>query len=188
MPNAPANNMLVQEITDQNLLAKLNAEVTQNGGILEITFDNSVIADQFAFTSRDTNEKCLPRNTCQTSSDGSQCELAASFAETGLTTPVGDICSKWVTRVGGTTADSQGLSLSDCPANGCFGYSFDLPTSWVPKSYADVGNPLATCFPNDATWNRPLAVITPAANVCATPPAPAGFCLPPTPTPTAGMN
>jgi hypothetical protein len=185
---AAANDMLVEPITDQSLIDALNQNVTENDGILEITFDSNLIADQFAFTSRDCNEQCLPRNVCQVSSDGSRCELASTFTEPGLTEAVSEICAKWVTRVGGSTADSDGLSLSDCPASGCLGYRFDLPASWAAKSYADVGLPLATCFPDDATWNRPLALTTPAAGVCPMPPVPAGFCAGPTPTPTAGME
>jgi hypothetical protein len=92
--------------------------------------------------------------------------------------------------VGGATADSDGLSLSDCPASGCLGYRFNLSTSWMPKSYAEAGRQLATCFPNDATWNRPLAVTTQDASVCPTPPPPTGFgvCPTVTPTPTGGME
>jgi len=184
-----SNNMLVQPITDPVVLAALGSPMPNAAGILELTIDSSAIADQFLFTSRTGDEQCLPRDTCQLAANGSQCALADTFVEPGLETSVGEICSKWVTWVDGSTPGSD-LSLSDCPASGCLGYQFNLPMSWVAQSYATVGQPLATCFPNDATWNRPLALTTQGASVCPTPPPPTGFgvCPTVTPTPTGGMG
>lgn len=181
----PSNNLAVEPIADPTLLAKLTPNAKINSGVLEVVFDSSLIADQFSFTARADDEKCVPRDACQVATDGSKCELATAFSESGLEDVVGSICEKWATRVAGTTATSGSLSLSDCPASGCLGYSFTLPTmGWEPTSYADVGAGLTTCFPDDAAWDRPLQVISQDQTVCSMPPAPAGFCPAPTPTPT----
>jgi cell surface hyaluronidase len=187
-PTAPSNNMVVDEITDPTLLAELNPLVTQAAGMLEITFDSSVIADQFPFTARADDDKCLPRDACQVATDGSQCELASGFAETDLQATVGGICETWATRVAGTTPTSQGLSLSDCPASGCLGYRFELPTPFIPQSYAEVGAPRVNCFPDDSVWNRPLQVISQDVSACAAPPPPSGFGVCPAQTPTPTMD
>ncbi|MGH7787488.1 MAG: hypothetical protein ACRERC_11515 [Candidatus Binatia bacterium] len=183
---APSNNLVVEPITDETLLAELDARVALHAdGVLEIEMDSRLIADQFTFTARGADEKCLPRDACQVSADGSQCELASDFAEPDLADSVGAICEKWATRVAGTTPASQGLSLSDCPASGCLGYSFTLPATWTAKSYAEVGAAHVTCFPDDAIWNRPLQVISQDATTCSAPPTPSGFGVCPKPTPTA---
>jgi hypothetical protein len=183
--SGPVNNMAVTPISDPSLVAALNANVTQHvDGVTELVFDSSLIADQFAFTARAADEKCLPRDACQVQTGGAQCALAADFTEPGLTTTVGAICEKWATRVAGTTPDSQGLSLSDCPASGCLGYIFTLPSGWTPQPYGTVGAGRTTCFPDDALWNRPLQVITQDLDVCPDPTPASGFCPAPTPTPT----
>ena len=188
-----AGGMAVTPITGADLLAALDANVTQTAaGILEVTFDSSIIAgaggliaDQFAFATRDDDEKCIPRDACQISKENTHCELSSSFTDTDLADTVQAICGRWATRVAGTTATSGDLSLSDCPASGCLGYSFTLPTTWTAKSYAEVGANLVTCFPDDDTWNRPLQVISQDSAVCPVPPTPAGLCAAPSPTPTA---
>ncbi|MEO8605076.1 MAG: G8 domain-containing protein [bacterium] len=180
----PSNNLVVTPITDTTLLPKLEQRaVYGSDGVLQVTFDNSLIADEFTFTLRDDDEKCIPRDACAITTDGAGCGLASGFADPGLAGIVGSICEKWATRVAGTTAASGGLSLSDCPASGCLGYSFTLPSDWTAESYATAGAPLVSCFPQDAAWDRPLQVISQDATVCAAPPTPAGFCPMPTPTP-----
>ena len=183
--SGPSNNMVVTPITDTTLLATLNTHAAVgNNGVLQVTFDSSLIADQFAFTARNDDEKCVPRDACQVATSGDECTVATGFAEPDLAGIVGSICEKWATRVAGTTATSDGLSLSDCPASGCLGYSFTLPTTWTAMSYADVGAPLVTCFPQNDAWDRPLQVISQDAGICAAPPTPAGFCsASPTPSP-----
>ncbi len=172
----PSNNLAIEPIDDPTLVAALNSRLTQHpDGVLEIEFDSNLIADQFEFTTRADEEKCVPRDACQIAADGSQCALSSSFAEPDLAETVGAICGKWATRVAGTTPASQGLSLSDCPASGCLGYRFELPSSWTPKSYGEVGASHVTCFPDDAQWNRPLQVISQDAEVCPVPPTPSGF-------------
>ncbi|MFN8643231.1 MAG: hypothetical protein U0802_16815 [Candidatus Binatia bacterium] len=183
--SAPSNNMVVTPIDDPTLLQQLAAQATVGqDGVLQLTFDSSLIAADFAFAARDADEKCVPRDACQIAADGSGCELASTFAEPDLAAAVDDICQTWATRVAGTTATSNDLSLSDCPANGCLGYRFTLPSSWTPQPYAAVGRPHVTCFPQDDAWDRPLQVISQDAAVCPTPPQPAGFCPAPTPSPT----
>ena len=179
----PANNLAVTPITDPTLVAQLDANITTHAdGVVEIVFDSSLLADRFAFTARPAGEQCVPLDACQVSTDGSHCTLASGFAEPELADTVRAICETWATRVAGTTPDSQGLSLSDCPADGCLGYAFTLPPGWMPQSYGAVGAGRATCFPDDPVWNRPLQVIPQDADVCADPPPPSGFCLAPTPT------
>lgn len=180
----PANNMAVTPIGDSDLVTKLNGNVTElPNGVVELVFDSSLLADQFAFTARAADQQCVPRDACQVSADGSRCTLAGGFAEPNVAHTVKKICETWATRVAGTTPDSQGLSLSDCPASGCLGYAFTLPPSWMPQSYGSVGAGLTTCFPDDAVWNRPLQVISQDAGACSDPPPPAGFCPAPPPTP-----
>ena len=55
------------------------------------------------------------------------------------------------------------MYLSDCPANGCIGVAFTLPASFSPQSYAQVGAPLAQCYPNQAPWNTKLEAVDPSA-------------------------
>lgn len=186
-PSAPPNNLVVDAIEDPNLLAALNANVTAHAdGVLELVFDSRLIAEQFSFVARADDEKCVPRDACAVAADGAQCEGASGAIDPDLATTVGAICETWATRVAGTTPSSAGLSLSDCPASGCLGYAFTLPSTWTPKSYAEVGAGHVTCFPDDATWNRPLQVISQDAGICPAPPPPSGFgsCVDPTPVPT----
>jgi hypothetical protein len=182
--SAPSNNMVVTPITDPTLTAALNAGVSVSDGVLQVRFDSSLIADQFSFAARDADAKCIPRDACQIGPHGDECVLSSSFAEPGLDATVGSICQKWATRVAGTTATSDGLSLSDCPASGCLGYSFTLPAGWVASPYAQSGMPLVTWFPQDPTWDRPLQVISQDSGICPAPPTPSGFCAAPTPTVT----
>jgi hypothetical protein len=183
---APSNNMVVSPITDPTLVDALNMNAAVGpDGVLQVTFDNSLIADQFAFTARSDDEKCVPRDACQVTASGDACELSSGFGEPDLAAVVDSICRKWATRVAGTTSDSGDLSLADCPASGCLGYSFTLPGDWTPAPYATAGAPHVTCFPQDGAWNRPLQVISQDASVCPAPPTPADFCPAPTPSPTA---
>ena len=186
--SAPSNNMVVTPITDPALLPQLATQaVIGKDGVLQVTFDSSLIADHFTFTARDDDEKCVPRDACEIASGGGACALASNFTEPDLAAVVGSICQKWATRVAGTTATSDGLSLSDCPASGCLGYSFTLPSDWTAEPYSTVGVPHVTCFPQNDAWDRPLQVISQDAAVCAVAPTPAGFCTMPTPTPIPPM-
>jgi hypothetical protein len=181
--NAP-NSMVVTKIPAGDLLTALNANVSLSNGVVEATFDSSLFADQFKFTARNDDEKCIPRDACRVGPSGEQCLLADDFAEPDLAPTVRSICETWATRVAGTTPISQGLSLSDCPASGCLGYVFSLDEGFAGQSYATAGAPLATCFPGDAQFDRPLEVISQDVSACTAPPAPAGFCSGPMPTPT----
>jgi hypothetical protein len=177
-PNTIAISTIPDPLQDQ-----LNANVSLRSGVVEATFDSSLFAAEFAFTLRNQDEKCIPRDVCSVGSAGEQCVLADDFVEPGLTDTMRSICETWATRVAGTTPIDP-LSLSDCPATGCLGYVFTLAQDFTGSPYATSGAPLVTCFPEDALWNRPLQVISQDMDVCTMPPAPAGFCSGPMPTPT----
>jgi hypothetical protein len=87
---------------------------------------------------------------------------AMNHADATGQTPLDVVCHDWATFASGTTTAQEGeLSLVDCPKDGCLGFAFTLPDSFVGnKTYRDVGAPLAQCFGCDA-WksdNRLVAL------------------------------
>ncbi len=147
--------------------------VSVQDGILTVVLDNTLIQGDFAFKARAADEKCLPRDVCAISTDGSRCTLSASFSEDDLKQTVEQACEYWATLTSGTLSGSTDhLSLADCPADGCLGYAFTLPATFTPQPYSQVGNNLATCFPDSSTWNVPLRRVD---DSCPLPEAPV-FC------------
>ena len=67
--------------------------------------------------------------------------------------PLEVVCQDWATYASGTTTDTLGeLSLVDCPAGGCLGFAFTMPSDFIGnKTYADEGAPLAQCF-EECAW------------------------------------
>lgn len=184
---------------------------TVQNGILTVTLDQRGIAADFQASAREDYERCMPRDLCYF--DGTQCQPCASnpsqcirqgdFLAVDVQTlnqtdatgnpPLDVICHDWATFSSGTTTNTPGeLSLVDCPANGCLGFAFTLPSTFVGnKTYQDVGAPLAQCF-QQASWITDNKLIErtslgqPADPLCGAPrPAvPADFCMSPSPTPT----
>ena len=55
--------------------------------------------------------------------------------------PLDVVCQDWATYASGTTSDTLGeISLVDCPAGGCLGFAFTLPSDFVGnKTYQREG-------------------------------------------------
>ena len=78
--------------------------------------------------------------------------------EAGLLDGLKQVCQFWATRATGQTSD--GVFLSDCPANGCIGFAFTLPQGFAPKSYVDSGAAgLVRTYPNSSPWDVALKTV-----------------------------
>ncbi|MEM7222015.1 MAG: hypothetical protein AAF495_03490 [Pseudomonadota bacterium] len=150
--NGDGNNLLVKEDTTYP-----TTNVTSLGnGVFEIKLDYSQISTEFSITSRDANEVCMPRDICELS--GSQCVLSSSYdGDPQLADTLGEVCNTWGTVTSGElsysvpernmiTIPQQSISLTECPAEGCLGYAFKLPSDFAAKSYADAGSGLTAKF------------------------------------------
>lgn len=140
-------------------------------GVLTITIDQSVIAKSFAYDAGDPI-RCQPRDLCRPGPAGCQPVANLPPGYEGLKPLVDRVCRDWVNPANVESAD--GLFLAECPAGGCLGFAFTLPAGFVPKPYAEVGQTLSECYPQDATWNRPM-VATDRQN-CPVPPSRGSFC------------
>lgn len=196
------NATAVTPITDAAVLATLNAGATVTDGILQVVLDHSAIADAYLFSSRPDYDVCLPRDICQIATGTptpTSCTIQAqpSFLDGNATdyadyqTAVTDICTYWATATAGRTSlpntpgdDASDPIFADCPAGGCLGYAFTLPSTFAPMPYAQVGASLTGCF-EAAQWDIGMDVVDPRCPPPSTPPA-ADFCPPATPTPTSG--
>lgn len=158
---ADGNSMAADRIEDVQLIAKLNNGVQGPvNGVLTVTIDNSHIEEEFLVSSRDENDKCLPRDVCEIAGDGNGCVLSKNLPKelSGLEDQIGTACESWVTELAGIKSlDAPvGVSFSDCPAKGCLGYAFKLPGTFAPKAYAAVindDNSLVSCF-DKSVWDR----------------------------------
>jgi hypothetical protein len=193
------NDIVVEPTVPPSVVTALNAGVSVSGGVLQVTFDHSAIADDYLFSNRPDYDRCLPRDICQTASPATSCTIQsqASFLDGNPTdyadykAAVGDICSYWATATAGRTTipntpgnDAADPLFADCGASGCLGYMFTLPGTFKPKTYADAGATLTSCFPS-AQWNVAMQGADPSCPTPATP-APGDFCPAATPTPTPG--
>lgn len=199
-PGMNGNDNWVETVTDASLLSALGTpHFDPCTGVLTVSIDQSALAPRFTFSARTTDEKCVPRDLCEIDGSGDHC-VAAVAGTDPLHGAVDSVCRSWVTTTAGTgspDSDMTDLSLADCPEGGCLGFVFTLPTGFTAKSYAEVMASYmpsgaapgtepdwdqypATCFPNDATWNRPLALDTAAYpnDSCPAPSAPSlpTFC------------
>lgn len=202
------NAIAITPITDPEVLKNLNAGVTvTSNGLLQAVFDHSAIKDAYLFSSQPQYNVCLPRDICQidtSTNPPSSCTIQAraSFLDGNATDyndykkDVGDICSYWATATAGrmslpnTVGDDAGDPIfADCPAGGCLGYMFTLPSGFTPKPYATVGASRTGCF-DAATWDIPMQGVDPDCPTPATP-NPAAFCASggtPTPTPSGATS
>ena len=197
--NENGNDTVVTPITDDAVVTALNAGITVNNGVLQAVFNHSAIKDAYLFTSKPDYDVCLPRDICQidtTASNSCTIQAQPSFLDGNATdyadykTDVTSICSYWATATAGRTAlpntpgdDADDPLFADCPAGGCLGYAFTLPSTFVAKPYAQVGATLTACF--DATWNVAMDSVDADCPNPATP-NPTAFCpagVTPTPTP-----
>ena len=144
---------------------------TVTNGVLSVTLDQRPIAAEYQSSLRSDYDRCMPRDVCYF--DGTQCQpclndpskcirqadfLADDLASMNHTDATGNkpldvVCQDWATYASGTTSDTLGeISLVDCPAGGCLGFAFTLPSDFVGnKTYQEKGAPLAQCF-EECAW------------------------------------
>lgn len=199
--NQNGNNTVVTPITDNAVVAALDAGITVNKGVLQVIFDHSAIKDAYRFASKPDYDVCLPRDICQidtTTSNSCTIQAQASFLDGNATdytdyqSDVTSICTYWATATAGRTSlpntpgdDADDPLFADCPAGGCLGYAFTLPSSFAAKPYKDVGAPLTGCF--DESWNVAMDRLDADCPNPATP-NPTAFCpAGNTPTPIPNM-
>jgi hypothetical protein len=136
-----------------------------SNGVLTVILDQRGIAPAFRVDERADYEVCLPRDFCYR--DGSQCKPctrttteciaqtqrlqedldALSHPDGTMSNPLDVICNDWASFASGTEGEAPGeLSLVDCPAGGCLGFAFTLPTGFSPRPYNDVGAAQSHCF------------------------------------------
>src|SRR4029453_4518240 len=154
---------------------------TVQNGVLTVTLDQRPIAADYQASEHADFDRCMPRDVCYF--DGTQCqpclnnpsqcirqqdflaEDLMSMNQTDATgkKPLDVVCQDWATYASGTTSDTLGeISLSDCPAGGCLGFAFTLPTGFVgDKTYQDKGAALATCY-QECAWMDDSLVPRPA--------------------------
>lgn len=164
---APGGNQMQAEWSADSLGSQSYDPAT---GILTVTLNNDTVKADYGFPST-TENACLPHNLCEV--DGTTgCKLASEFTEVGLTGTVADVCKFWVGRTNAQSAD--GVYLNDCPHHGCIGFSFTLPTPFTPKSYKDLDQAGATCYPKKSPWTTGLQQIDTTCKPA--PPAQGNFC------------
>lgn len=150
-------------------------------GVLTVVLDHKGIKGDFQISQRPDYERCMPRNVCYL--DGTQCKAcskdnpncivqderlqvdidALKHADGAKQNPLDVICQDWATFASGTTAPTPTpgeLSLVDCPANGCLGFAFTLPTNFAPVPYDQIGAKQSYCFDQTAWMNNKLVART----------------------------
>jgi len=132
--------------------AGITAPVVSNG-VLTVVLDNSKISEDFTYQSSDP-ARCQPLDICKPDETTHTCTINGTITDPGMAATISDICEKWVTPA--NVQSSSGLYVSDCPANGCLGFALKLPSNWTAKSYFEKGASLATYYPSNAHWNRPM--------------------------------
>ena len=175
-------------------------EVDANG-VLTVVLDQSKVADDYLITKRPDYERCMPRNFCYY--DGTQCQPctkdrpecigqaerlqsdidALAHIDSNMENPLNVICQDWGGFASGTKTTTLGeRSFVDCPASGCVGFAFTLPTPFTPLPYNQVGAPLSHCFDRNA-WSTDALVALKKDNqlvdpLCGEPrtPVPSDFC------------
>eukprot|EP01137_Pigoraptor_chileana_P014789 Opistho-2@69888 len=156
--------------------ADFSTDVAVVNGTLFLTLDHSKIASDYNFTARGANEKCIPRDVCQISADQQSCVASDAFTakEPQLADEMSRICGYWASRAAGMYPGEQ-TTFADCPASGCLGYAFKMPTAFVPQPYASVGAKLTSCFPRSRSWGVSLKS-TPGDASCPPPSPSSGYC------------
>eukprot|EP01137_Pigoraptor_chileana_P003525 Opistho-2@43807 len=175
----PGFGALNMPVTPDTSGADFSNDAVVIDGVLFITLDHTKIASNYNFTARNPDELCLPRDVCQLSSDGQTCVVADAFAkrEPQLISEMSRVCGYWAVRTSGMYPGEQ-TTFADCPASGCLGYAFKMPTAFVPQPYASVGAKLTSCFPRTRSWSLSLES-APNDTSCPAPSTPSGFCPPP---------
>jgi hypothetical protein len=182
LPLATGNEYYkVDPVSDAERSKQLGVPTLANG-VLTVTIDQSRIADDFVFNCEDPSNckdplLCQPSDLCEPDVAQSKCvakqTLPSGYA--GLEQLIGEVCEDWVTpayaEVDGGADD--GLFFGMCPAGGCLGFSFNLPSGFASKPYAKVGQRLSKCYP-EQFWSTALTAAdlgqcplpTPVANTC----------------------
>jgi hypothetical protein len=153
-------------------------------GLLTVTLSH--VNSQGNYTNTINNgtasDICYPANLCEANKQSNQCTLNPAFTELGLTGTIGDICGYWATRTTqemtdtvATTGSAGTVYLNDCPAGGCLGFAFTLPTGFTPVPYSNQGT---TPF-LQAQWPTSLQNTPGSTATCPTPDPSGNFPKPP---------
>src|SRR5262249_40325272 len=135
----------------------------------------------FTADARADYERCMPRDMCYYNSTTKRCESCASANSDNLKNCIRQsdlspdypvlnlpdatgrkaldvVCQDWSQLASGTTSSTVGeVSMADCPKDGCLGFAFTLPDSFVGnKKYNDVGAKNTQCFLESAWKNHAL--------------------------------
>jgi hypothetical protein len=124
------------------------------GGVLQVTLDNSTVAQDYQFSAVSPDVQCQPRDICRPQNGA--CALAPTFPETGLSSVVGDVCNFWATRT--TAMQPDGVFLSDCPANRCIGLAFTIPAGFTAAMGYTASGGAALVNPYPAAAPRNVAL------------------------------
>ncbi|MGH3581229.1 MAG: hypothetical protein ACRDUB_06565, partial [Mycobacterium sp.] len=163
-------------------------------GVLTFKLDQREIAAEFAPGARAPYELCMPRDLCYFDNTSQRCRFcrdggtctydsllpvdvpALNAPTASETAPLDVICQDWVNFTSGTTPTANGgeISLADCPANGCLGFAFTLPSTFVGnKTYAQVNPPVydfdPTSWADDQLIQRKSMNGTPLDPLCGAP-------------------
>jgi hypothetical protein len=133
----------------------LTKNYVRSTGILTVTLNLSAFEKDFKNASKGL---CLPANFCEL-------------------TPT-DQCVGKPGGLGNLTQEERNITCGragedvDCPKGGCVGFQVTLPQGFKAEDQTTANNSalvkgMATCFPDDATWNvRPAAASDTLAGSC----------------------
>ena len=144
---------------------------TVKDGLLTVKLDQRSLAADFTTDSRVDYERCMPRDICYYNSTTKKCESCASATGDNLKNCIRQsdlspdypvlnlpdatgrkaldvVCQDWAMLASGTTNPTVGeVSMVDCPKDGCLGFAFTLPDTFVGnKTYNDFGAKQTQCF------------------------------------------
>ncbi len=203
---------------DQNDWCKNLPVPEVKDGLLTFKLDQKAIAADFVTDARADYERCMPRDMCYYNSSTKRCESCASATGANLDQCIRQsdlmpdyptlnrpdasgrnaldvVCQDWSQLASGTTKLEVGEpTMADCPKDGCLGFAFTLPDTFVGnKTYNEVGAKHTQCFSQEA-WKNDALVARMSGNQLADPlcgeprqQMPSDFCggTPGTPTVTA---
>jgi len=123
-------------------------------GILTVTLNLASFQAQF---DAGRAASCQPQSFCSWNGASSACECSAQLQQ--------DDPALYAQCVGNAAAGdkpvcSWAVRDLDCPAGGCFGFSFKLPAGFQTDPSPNP-RPAATAFPSDTIWNVPWTPATP---------------------------
>ncbi|MEW6268602.1 MAG: G8 domain-containing protein [Thermodesulfobacteriota bacterium] len=183
-------------------------------GVLTVTVDHTKLLPDSAFdaSSRPDYDRCMPRDLCYFDASANKCRRCDPAAPVGAANrclragdflpvdvqsmnavdknnrkPLDAVCEDWSSKVSGQVQINNGAKVTamDCPAGGCLGFAFKLPSGFQAKPYQSVSNPqgkkpLSRCFVESA-WMKDRLVQTSNDPQCGAPrpQASSDFCSDP---------